>query len=136
MTTFTLPRILDAAPAAAKPPDIGQAPDDRLESVPVRFHPRLTDDQRLALAHKLRILGGCVTLPRRGVFEFMRDCVAIFGKTFWDLPVTKRSQKLATSSAFGGPRSSCVRHACVLRFATHSGTAPTNDLTPCRLPYV
>lgn len=72
MTTFTLPRILDAAPAAAKPPDIGQAPDDRLESVPVRFHPRLTDDQRLALAHKLRILGGCVTLPRRGVFEFMR----------------------------------------------------------------
>jgi|GEM_PF-5075823 len=53
------------------------------------------------------------------------DCVAIFGKTFWDLRVTKRSQKLATSSAFGGPRSSCVRHAGVLRFATHAGTAPT-----------
>jgi len=31
------------------------------------------------------------------------DCVAIFGKTFWDVPVTKRSQTWATSDCLRRP---------------------------------
>ena len=51
-------------------------------------------------------------------------------------PIRFREQKIGDIFAFGRPRSSCVRHACVLRYATHPVMAPTNDLTPYRMPYV
>ena len=51
-------------------------------------------------------------------------------------PLRFRERKISDYYAFGGPRSSCVRHAFVLRFATHSRTATTNDSTPFRLPHV
>ena len=43
----------------------------------------------------------------------------LFAKLKMD-PFDFRSKKLATLSAFGGPRSYCVRPVSVLRFAAHS----------------
>lgn len=72
--TFVLPRIVDAEATNAKLPDdiIRQAGDDRLVKVPIRLNPELTDDQRTVLAHELNIREGAVSLPKRGVFEFLR----------------------------------------------------------------
>ncbi len=53
------------------------------------------------------------------------------GATRHNHPSDFRSKKLATSFAFGGPRSSCAGHSAT-RFAMTS----TNDLTPCRWPPV
>lgn len=74
LKTFVLPRILDAeATAERRPRDmVRQAPDDRQVSVPVQLNPRLTEDQRRALAHELRIENGRVALPKRGEFEYFR----------------------------------------------------------------
>jgi hypothetical protein len=40
-------------------------------------------------------------------------------------PSDFRSEKWTTVIAFGGPRSSCVRHRPVLRSAPHRARAPT-----------
>ena len=73
--------------------------------------------------------------PMKGSTMLATDCVAIFRETFWGLPGAKRSEKLATSHCLRRPAPSCVRHASILRFTTHSGMATTNDSTPFRLPY-
>jgi hypothetical protein len=72
--TFILPRVLDAEASDANLPKdmVRQSADDRMEAVRVQFHPRLTMDQREALAHELGIRDDVVTLPQRGIFEYFR----------------------------------------------------------------
>jgi hypothetical protein len=72
--TFVLPRVFDAEASDATLPNdiVRQSGEDRLEAIPVQFDPRLTRDQRAALAHELRIQNDVVSLPRRGIFEYFR----------------------------------------------------------------
>src|SRR5919106_6305366 len=51
-------------------------------------------------------------------------------------PSDFRSKKWATRMAFGGPRSSGVRHGTLLRQAPQRPMAPAKDWTAFRLPYV
>ena len=51
-------------------------------------------------------------------------------------PIRFREQKIGDHFACGGPRTSCVRHVSVLRYASHYDMATANDLTPFRFPHV